>query len=84
MISNTRYGVLSSSVSIINTVFPILGGYFIDVSEMTTFGFMCYYILVDAYYCLYIWISVFIILIHFLLLLLQYIDVWHCLGYACH
>ncbi|KAI9498264.1 major facilitator superfamily domain-containing protein [Zychaea mexicana] len=33
MISNTRYGVLSSSVSIINTVFPVLGGFFID-----TFG----------------------------------------------
>ncbi|KAG2221651.1 hypothetical protein INT45_001176 [Circinella minor] len=31
MISNTRYGVLSSSVSIINTIFPILGGYFIDM-----------------------------------------------------
>lgn len=30
-IDNTRYGVLSSSVSIINTIFPILGGFFIDV-----------------------------------------------------
>ncbi|KAI7880909.1 MFS general substrate transporter [Lichtheimia hyalospora FSU 10163] len=30
-IDNTRYGVLSSSVSIINTVFPILGGIFIDM-----------------------------------------------------
>lgn len=30
-IDNTRYGVLSSSVSIINTVFPIMGGLFIDV-----------------------------------------------------
>ncbi|KAJ8654388.1 hypothetical protein O0I10_009956 [Lichtheimia ornata] len=31
MIDNTRYGVLSSAVSIINTVFPIVGGFFIDV-----------------------------------------------------
>ncbi|CAO3598459.1 unnamed protein product [Absidia cylindrospora] len=30
-IDNTRYGVLSSSVSIINTVFPIAGGLFIDM-----------------------------------------------------
>lgn len=30
-IDNTRYGVLSSSVSIINTLFPILGGIFIDM-----------------------------------------------------
>ncbi|CAO3673663.1 unnamed protein product [Umbelopsis ramanniana] len=29
-IDNTRYGVLSSSVSIINTIFPIVGGFFID------------------------------------------------------
>ncbi|GAB5590722.1 hypothetical protein Unana1_05622 [Umbelopsis nana] len=29
-IDNTRYGVLSSSVSIINTIFPIAGGFFID------------------------------------------------------
>ncbi|KAG2171551.1 hypothetical protein INT43_008277 [Umbelopsis isabellina] len=29
-INNTRYGVLSSSVSIINTIFPIAGGFFID------------------------------------------------------
>ncbi|KAI8086267.1 major facilitator superfamily domain-containing protein [Halteromyces radiatus] len=30
-IDNAKYGVLSSSVSIINTVFPILGGLFIDM-----------------------------------------------------
>ncbi|KAI9254121.1 major facilitator superfamily domain-containing protein [Helicostylum pulchrum] len=30
-ISNTQYGVLSSSVSIINTIFPIAGGIFIDM-----------------------------------------------------
>ncbi|KAI8384989.1 major facilitator superfamily domain-containing protein [Radiomyces spectabilis] len=30
-IDNTRYGVLSSSVSIINTLFPIAGGIFIDM-----------------------------------------------------
>ncbi|KAI8147347.1 major facilitator superfamily domain-containing protein [Fennellomyces sp. T-0311] len=30
-IDNTRYGVLSSSVSIINTIFPIIGGMFIDI-----------------------------------------------------
>ncbi|KAI8343508.1 major facilitator superfamily domain-containing protein [Chlamydoabsidia padenii] len=30
-IDNTQYGVLSSSVSIINTVFPIAGGLFIDM-----------------------------------------------------
>ncbi|KAI9028236.1 major facilitator superfamily domain-containing protein [Phycomyces nitens] len=30
-IDNTRYGVLSSSVSIINTVFPIVGGMFMDI-----------------------------------------------------
>ena len=83
MISNTRYGVLSSSVSIINTVFPILGGYFIDVSEMMTFGFICYHVSVDVYYCLYIRISVLLIFIHSLLLW-QCIDVWYCLGYACH
>lgn len=29
-IDNTRYGVLSSCVSIINTIFPIAGGFFID------------------------------------------------------
>ncbi|CAO3638916.1 unnamed protein product [Cunninghamella echinulata] len=30
-IDNTRYGVLSASVSIINTIFPIAGGIFIDM-----------------------------------------------------
>ncbi|KAG0735601.1 hypothetical protein G6F57_006793 [Rhizopus arrhizus] len=30
-IDNTRYGVISSSVSIINTIFPIFGGIFIDI-----------------------------------------------------
>ncbi|ORZ10781.1 major facilitator superfamily domain-containing protein [Absidia repens] len=30
-IDNTRYGVLSSAVSIINTIFPIAGGMFIDM-----------------------------------------------------
>ncbi|KAL7320553.1 hypothetical protein PS15m_000432 [Mucor circinelloides] len=30
-INNTQYGVISSSVSIINTVFPIAGGIFIDM-----------------------------------------------------
>lgn len=30
-IDNTKYGVISSSVSIINTIFPIFGGIFIDV-----------------------------------------------------
>ncbi|KAI9016539.1 major facilitator superfamily domain-containing protein [Phycomyces nitens] len=30
-IDNTRYGVLSSAVSIINTIFPIAGGVFIDM-----------------------------------------------------
>ncbi|KAK4511303.1 uncharacterized protein ATC70_012518 [Mucor velutinosus] len=30
-INNTQYGVISSSVSIINTVFPILGGILVDV-----------------------------------------------------
>ncbi|KAI7892342.1 major facilitator superfamily domain-containing protein [Mucor mucedo] len=30
-INNTQYGVLSSSVSIINTIFPIAGGVFIDM-----------------------------------------------------
>ncbi|KAI9251198.1 major facilitator superfamily domain-containing protein [Sporodiniella umbellata] len=30
-INNTQYGVISSSVSIINTIFPILGGIFVDV-----------------------------------------------------
>ncbi|KAF1799443.1 major facilitator superfamily domain-containing protein [Mucor lusitanicus] len=29
-INNTQYGVISSSVSIINTIFPILGGVFVD------------------------------------------------------
>ncbi|KAF7724031.1 hypothetical protein EC973_001438 [Apophysomyces ossiformis] len=31
VIDNTRYGVISSSVSIINTIFPIVGGVFIDM-----------------------------------------------------
>ncbi|KAI9314412.1 major facilitator superfamily domain-containing protein [Dichotomocladium elegans] len=31
LIDNTRYGVLSASVSIINTVFPIAGGLFMDI-----------------------------------------------------
>ncbi|CAO3585571.1 unnamed protein product [Absidia cylindrospora] len=31
LIDNTRYGVLSSAVSIINTIFPIAGGMFIDM-----------------------------------------------------
>ncbi|CEG75538.1 hypothetical protein RMATCC62417_10563 [Rhizopus microsporus] len=30
-ISNTKYGVISASVSIINTIFPIAGGIFIDM-----------------------------------------------------
>ncbi|KAG1456924.1 hypothetical protein G6F56_006725 [Rhizopus delemar] len=30
-ISNTKYGVISASVSIINTIFPIAGGIFIDI-----------------------------------------------------
>ncbi|KAI8088918.1 major facilitator superfamily domain-containing protein [Halteromyces radiatus] len=30
-IDNTRYGVLSSAVAIINTIFPIVGGMFIDM-----------------------------------------------------
>jgi MFS family permease len=30
-IDNTQYGVISSSVSIVNTLFPIFGGIFIDV-----------------------------------------------------
>ncbi|KAG2193658.1 hypothetical protein INT46_004268 [Mucor plumbeus] len=30
-INNTQYGVISSSVSIINTVFPIAGGIFVDM-----------------------------------------------------
>ncbi|KAI7902817.1 major facilitator superfamily domain-containing protein [Cokeromyces recurvatus] len=30
-ISNTRYGVISASVAIINTLFPIAGGIFIDI-----------------------------------------------------
>lgn len=30
-INNTQYGVLSSSVSIINTIFPIAGGIFVDM-----------------------------------------------------
>ncbi|KAG0171388.1 hypothetical protein DFQ28_001071 [Apophysomyces sp. BC1034] len=31
LIDNTRYGVIASSVSIINTIFPIVGGIFIDM-----------------------------------------------------
>ncbi|KAI8062319.1 major facilitator superfamily domain-containing protein [Gilbertella persicaria] len=31
VINNTQYGVLSSSVSIINTIFPIAGGIFVDM-----------------------------------------------------
>ncbi|KAI7848209.1 major facilitator superfamily domain-containing protein [Circinella umbellata] len=31
VIDNTRYGVISSAVSIINTIFPILGGVFMDL-----------------------------------------------------
>ncbi|KAI9268034.1 major facilitator superfamily domain-containing protein [Phascolomyces articulosus] len=31
MIDNTRYGVLASAVSIINTIFPVLGGVFMDL-----------------------------------------------------
>ncbi|KAL0144415.1 major facilitator superfamily domain-containing protein [Mucor lusitanicus] len=30
-ISNTQYGVISASVSIINTIFPVLGGIMIDI-----------------------------------------------------
>ncbi|CAO3651632.1 unnamed protein product [Mucor fragilis] len=30
-ISNTQYGVISASVSIINTIFPIMGGVFLDL-----------------------------------------------------